>query len=156
MSDIEFFCEGHVAHVRLNRPKSLNAINSEMDQALHDAWHEINRDPEIWVVVLSAEGERAFCVGADVSGGAERPSRMALGGGLTGVGGPLVKLNKPMIAAVQGYVLAVVSNWHCAQTSLWLRIQHCLQCRKPRPGSSASAVYCTGPCVNCRHVLPWR
>jgi crotonobetainyl-CoA hydratase len=105
MSDIEFFCEGHVAHVRLNRPKSLNAINSEMDQALNDAWNEINRDPEIWVAILSAEGEKAFCVGADVSGGAERPSRMALGGGLTGVGGPLVKLNKPLIAAVQGYVL---------------------------------------------------
>ena len=57
------------------------------------------------MAVLSAEGERAFCVGADVSGGAERPSRMALGGGLTGIGGPLVTLKKPLVAAVQGYAL---------------------------------------------------
>src|SRR5690554_1112565 len=30
---------------------------------------------------------------------------MAVGGGLTGIGGPLVKLKKPLIAAVQGYAL---------------------------------------------------
>ena len=105
MSDVEFRVEGHVAHVRLNRPKSLNAITQEMDEALLAAWTEINADPEIWVAVLSAEGERAFCVGADVSAGAERPTRMALAGGITGIGGPLVTLKKPMIAAVQGYVL---------------------------------------------------
>lgn len=105
MADIEYSREGHVAHVRLNRPKSLNAINAAMDQALFDAWHEINNDPEVWVVILSAEGERAFCAGGDVSGGAEPTSRMALGGGITGIGGPLVTLKKPMVAAVQGYVL---------------------------------------------------
>lgn len=105
MSDVEFSKDGHVAHVRLNRPKSLNAITEEMDQLLLDAWTEINRDADIWVAVLSAEGERAFCVGADISAGADRPSRMALAGGLTGIGGPLVKLRKPLVAAVQGYAL---------------------------------------------------
>lgn len=105
MADVEFSRQGHVAHVRLNRPKALNAINQGMDQALLDAWNEINRTPDIWAVILSAEGERAFCVGADVSGGAERPTRMAFGGGITGIGGPLVTLKKPLIAAVQGYVL---------------------------------------------------
>jgi len=105
MSDIEFSVEGHVAHVRLNRPKSLNAINAEMDQALLEAWQQINERADIWVVILSAAGERAFCAGADVSGGTERPGRMALGGGLTGIGGPMVTLKKPLIAAVQGHVL---------------------------------------------------
>jgi len=105
MSEIDFTRDGHVAHVRLNRPKSLNAITQEMDEALFAAWTEINASPDIWCVILSAEGERAFCVGADVSGGAERPSRMALAGGITGIGGPLLTLEKPMIVAVQGYVL---------------------------------------------------
>lgn len=105
MSDIDFSREGHVAHVRLNRPKALNAITGAMDHALYEAWDEINRDPEIWVAILSAEGERAFCAGADVSGGAAHQGRLALGGGLTGIGGPLVTLKKPLIAAVQGYVL---------------------------------------------------
>ncbi|EQB01085.1 enoyl-CoA hydratase-related protein [Sphingobium baderi] len=103
MSDIEFKKDGHTAHVKLNRPQGLNAITQEMDDLLLKAWTEINGDPDIWTVVLSAEGEKAFCIGADVSGGAERKSRMALAGGLTGIGGPLVKLKKPLIAAVQGF-----------------------------------------------------
>lgn len=103
MADVEFSRKGHVAHVRLNRPQGLNAITQEMDELLHDAWRTINQDPDIWCAVLSAEGEKGFCIGADVSGGAERKSRMALGGGLTGIGGPLVTLTKPLIAAVQGF-----------------------------------------------------
>lgn len=103
MADVEFTIEGHVAHVRLNRPQGLNAITQEMDDLLLDAWNTINADPDIWCAVLSAEGEKGFCIGADVSGGAERKTRMALGGGLTGIGGPLVTLKKPLIAAVQGF-----------------------------------------------------
>ncbi len=105
MADIEFSREGHVAHVRLNRPKSLNAITGAMNQRLLEAWTEINSDPDIWVAVLSAEGEKAFCAGADVSGDEEAHQRIAFGGGLTGVGGPLLTLKKPLVAAVQGYVL---------------------------------------------------
>lgn len=103
MADVEFTVEGHVAHVRLNRPQALNAITAEMDELLLAAWSEINANPEIWAVILSATGEKGFCIGADVSGGAERKSRMALGGGLTGIGGPLVICKKPMVAAVQGF-----------------------------------------------------
>ena len=103
MADVEFTIEGHVAHVRLNRPQGLNAITQEMDDLLLDAWNTINADPDIWCAILSAEGEKGFCIGADVSGGAERKTRMALAGVLTGIGGPLVTLRKPLIAAVQGF-----------------------------------------------------
>jgi enoyl-CoA hydratase/carnithine racemase len=103
MADVEFTREGTVAHVRLNRPQGLNAITPEMDDLLFEAWATVNDDPDIWSVILSAEGEKAFCIGADVSDGAERKTRMALAGGLTGIGGPLVTLKKPLIAAVQGF-----------------------------------------------------
>ena len=103
MADVAFTIDGHVAHVRLNSPQGLNAITQEMDDLLLDAWNRINADPDIWCAILSAEGEKGFCIGADVSGGAERKTRMALGGGLTGIGGPLVTLRKPLIAAVQGF-----------------------------------------------------
>lgn len=103
MSEVTFRKEGHVAHVRLNRPAGLNAITPEMDSLLSDAWTAINDDPDIWVAILSAEGEKGFCIGADVSGGTDRTGRMALGGGLTGIGGPLITLRKPLIAAVQGF-----------------------------------------------------
>lgn len=105
MADIQFSRSGHVAHVRLNRPKVLNAIDAAMNRALRDAWNEVNSDPAIWVAVLSAEGEKAFCAGADIRGSHETHERISFGGGITGVGGPLLTLRKPLVAAVQGYVL---------------------------------------------------
>lgn len=103
MTDVEYSVTGNIAHVRLNRPQGLNAITQEMDDLLFDAWKTINEDPDIWCAILSAEGEKGFCIGADVSGGAERKTRMALAGGLTGIGGPMVTLKKPLVAAVQGF-----------------------------------------------------
>lgn len=103
MADVEFSVEGRVAHVRLNRASHLNAITHAMDDLLASAWSHINDDPEIWCAILSADGDRAFSIGADVSAGTDRPRRMALGGGLTGIGGPLVTVRKPLIAAVQGF-----------------------------------------------------
>lgn len=89
--------------MRLNRPDQLNSLTGAMDDLLSDAWTAINADPDIWCAILSAEGERAFSIGADVSEGIDRSRRMALGGGLTGIGGPLITLKKPLIAAVQGF-----------------------------------------------------
>src|SRR3546814_733585 len=81
----------------------MNAITGEMDELLYAAWQRINAEADIWCAILSATGEKAFCIGADVSEGPERKTRMALAGGLTGIGGPLVTLKKPLIAAVQGF-----------------------------------------------------
>jgi crotonobetainyl-CoA hydratase len=104
-SGIEFVKDGHVARVTLDNPKALNAISPQMDDALLAAWTEINDDPNIWVAILSASAGKAFCAGADISSGTDRDGRMALGGGLTGVGGPQLTLRKPLVAAVQGYVI---------------------------------------------------
>jgi enoyl-CoA hydratase/carnithine racemase len=105
MSDISYWVDGPIAHVRLNRPRSLNAINGVMDVALRDAWNAINADPTVRVVSLTAEGERAFCVGADINEHPRGGERIALGGGITGIGGPLLTVTKPIVAAVQGHVL---------------------------------------------------
>lgn len=104
-SGVGFTKDGHVARVTLDNPKALNAINQQMDEALFAAWTEINDDPEIWVAILSATTGKAFCAGVDVSGGTDRCGRIAVGGGLTGVGGPQLTLRKPLIAAVHGYVI---------------------------------------------------
>lgn len=103
MADVDFSISGNVAHVRLNRPEGLNALTPAMEDLLFDAWAAINDDPDVWCAMLTAEGEKSFCIGADVSDGAARKSRLAFGGGLTGVGGPLVTLKKPLVAAVQGF-----------------------------------------------------
>src|ERR1700728_3754028 len=105
MSDeILFEVEDHLARVTINRPEVLNAISHDMDVQLGNAWQVINSEPDIWVAILAARGDRAFCAGADVSGETgPNDSRLALGGGLTGIGGPLLTLQKPLVAAVHGY-----------------------------------------------------
>lgn len=107
MAEIEFYQADHVAHVRLNRPHALNAINHSMNLSLREIWREVDNDDDIWVVVLSGEGERAFCAGADLKELDRPPSRVAIGGGITGIGGELVPLKKPLIAAVHGHVLGI-------------------------------------------------
>jgi enoyl-CoA hydratase/carnithine racemase len=57
---------GHVATVTLARPEAMNAISGQMADELAGALLRAAADPNAWVVVLHAEGEKAFCVGADL------------------------------------------------------------------------------------------
>lgn len=58
--------EGHVATVTLNRPEALNAVSGAMADELAGAFRSVASDDDVWVVVLAAAGEKAFCVGADL------------------------------------------------------------------------------------------
>ncbi|WP_064444857.1 enoyl-CoA hydratase-related protein [Rhodococcus sp. YH3-3] len=104
--ELLYSVNNHIAHVVLNRPSKLNAIDTAVDEQLARRWDEIDSDPEIWVAVLAGAGDRAFCAGGDISAGTDvAPARIGLGGGLTGIGGPLRQLRKPLVALVHGYVL---------------------------------------------------
>lgn len=59
-------CDGRLAHLVLNRPEVLNAIDDELAAALCDACQELAHDPSVWVVIFRGNGDRAFCAGADV------------------------------------------------------------------------------------------
>lgn len=104
MTGVDFSITGHLARVHLNRPDSLNAITPAMEDELASAWNRINEDDDIWVALLSAEGDRAFCAGADLASIENTPA-YSFGGGLTGIGGPLVELRKPLVASVQGHAV---------------------------------------------------
>lgn len=57
---------GALARMTLNRPKALNALNDAMRASVLDALPELAGDPEIYALVLQANGTRAFCAGGDV------------------------------------------------------------------------------------------
>ncbi|HET6950613.1 MAG TPA: enoyl-CoA hydratase/isomerase family protein [Acidimicrobiales bacterium] len=59
----------HVATITLNRPEANNAWNDQMAREISWAWGTIRDDDDVHAVVLRANGERAFCTGADVRGG---------------------------------------------------------------------------------------
>jgi enoyl-CoA hydratase len=104
--------DGHVAIVTLNRPQKKNALSSEMLVRMHDAWMEIDSDPDIRVAIVTGAGGN-FCSGADLKAMAaghpddEYTKRFAGDRDLHWKA--LLRHfvpNKPMIAAVEGYAVA--------------------------------------------------
>jgi len=66
MPDISIRIEGRAGRITLQRPEALNALTYDMVLAIEaalDAW----RDADIDLVLLDAEGDRAFCSGGDIA-----------------------------------------------------------------------------------------
>ncbi len=66
METLKISKEDGVAHVRLDHPP-VNAVNRKMIAELRSTFDELSEDRTIGAVVLSAEGERAFCGGIDLN-----------------------------------------------------------------------------------------
>jgi enoyl-CoA hydratase len=63
---IKFKTEGRIGRIILDRPEKLNALDPEMMDAIDAAIEEVERSREIRVLVVEANCEKAFCVGADI------------------------------------------------------------------------------------------
>jgi enoyl-CoA hydratase/carnithine racemase len=66
---ITFEVVEHVATITFDRPDALNSFDDRMAAEIEWAWQTVRDDDAIHVVVLQANGERAFCTGLDVKGG---------------------------------------------------------------------------------------
>jgi enoyl-CoA hydratase/carnithine racemase len=66
MSLVELAGRDHVTTVTLNRPEAMNALSGEMCDELAGTILQAAADPACWVLVLHANGDKAFCVGADL------------------------------------------------------------------------------------------
>ena len=53
--------------VTVNRPKVLNALNSEVFTELYELFQTIEDDPDARVVILTGSGDKAFIAGADIA-----------------------------------------------------------------------------------------
>lgn len=92
--------------VKINNPKALNALNSQVIEELNQAFDNIAADDDIDVVILTGEG-KAFVAGADISQmstlNAEQGKEFAIAGAK--VFRKIELLNKVVIAAVNGFAL---------------------------------------------------
>jgi|TARA_B110000483_G_scaffold55573_1_gene69468 enoyl-CoA hydratase/carnithine racemase len=101
---IEVTKNNHVTSVLLNRPDAMNAITPEMHHELQAAFDDFASDSDQFVAVIRGAGERAFCAGSDLK-------NIAAGGfkayPKSGYAGLIERfdLNKPLIAAVDGFAL---------------------------------------------------
>ncbi|WP_104177493.1 enoyl-CoA hydratase-related protein [Cryobacterium sp. Y50] len=101
--------ENHVATVTINRPQVMNAVDETTTTRLNEIWDQIENDCDIRVVVLTGAGDRAFCVGADMSAAAVDKTGLQYWADLdpNGFGGLSLRttLDIPVIARVNGYAL---------------------------------------------------
>jgi enoyl-CoA hydratase len=100
--------ENGIGKITINRPSKLNALNVKTIQELHDAFDNLNENPEIKVIIITGEGEKAFVAGADISEFAQ--FTIEEGAQLAAQGQELLfdfieALKTPVIAAVNGFAL---------------------------------------------------
>jgi enoyl-CoA hydratase len=60
--------EGSAGIIRLNRPKSINAMTLEMSEGIDAALDQFEADPAVAAIVLEGAGERGLCAGGDIRG----------------------------------------------------------------------------------------
>ena len=99
--------EGMISEIIINRPKSLNALNTETLKELGFAIKEIETKDEVRVIIITGAGEKAFVAGADIK---EMKDLSAMEGRKLArlaqkVFSDIEHSPKVVIAAVNGYAL---------------------------------------------------
>jgi len=103
--------KGKTAIIILNRPEAYNAMNSEAWKEITNAWIEVKDDPEVWTIILTGAGEKAFCAGQDLKEmaqlkkEAEREGRPYVSTLPEVSPVKYMEMPKPVIAAINGFAI---------------------------------------------------
>ncbi|QTL04664.1 enoyl-CoA hydratase/isomerase family protein [Aquabacter sp. L1I39] len=93
-----------VAEVTLNRPSSLNALSPELIEALTVTVRQLDVSDAARVLLLCGAGKH-FCAGANIKAMLDMSVAEAVRAGFTGCCHALAQVEKPVVAAVQGYAV---------------------------------------------------
>ena len=107
MTNVLLEKKGHIAVATINRPKALNALNSQVLEDIDQLVEQVKADDEIRALVITGSGEKAFVAGADIG---EMSTLTKEGGEAFGKHGndvfrAIETLPIPTIAAVNGFAL---------------------------------------------------
>jgi enoyl-CoA hydratase len=106
MAKVETECKGRSIVVTINRPEVRNCFDGETAQLLFEAVQSFRKDPELDVLILTGTGDISFCSGADLKNAESLIARPGADeSGPMGIS-RITDLEKPTIAAVNGYCLA--------------------------------------------------
>jgi len=106
-NNVLYQTDNGIGMITLNRPKALNALNSELLKELNGLLDEIAQDDSVKVVVITGSGDKSFVAGADIAE-MQRMSPMegrAFGKFGQAIFNKLENIPQPVIAAVNGFAL---------------------------------------------------
>ena len=103
-----------IAYVTINRPEARNAVSPGVHREMIAAWRDFSADEEVDVAILTGAGDESFCAGADlkqyippiISDASPADLREIAELGLNGLTRGMHRMEKPIIAAVNGWALA--------------------------------------------------
>lgn len=108
MENVLLDINASIAVVTVNRPSQLNALNSATINELSDALDDLRFNDGVRVVIITGAGEKAFVAGADIKEFAHfsvEEGRKLSAEGHSKLFNKVENLNKPVIAAINGYAL---------------------------------------------------
>jgi enoyl-CoA hydratase/carnithine racemase len=108
---VSYEVRDRVARITITRPERRNALATETVRRLTEAFIEAGADDEVWAVVLTGTGDRAFCAGGDLkemdeTARAGRQIHVPMTGLYRNMFEVILETYKPTIAAVNGAALA--------------------------------------------------
>lgn len=102
MSNIIYEVRNGIAVIKFNRPEKLNTLTLEMYDELGKAFVKAQESDDVGVVILTGEGEKAFCVGADLTESIPYLNEGHYIDEWDAAHFKHIKMNKPVIAAING------------------------------------------------------
>jgi enoyl-CoA hydratase len=105
MGVVKFEIEGPLAIVTIDRPDARNAVDRPTAEALAEAFRHFEREDGLAVAILTGAGG-CFCAGADLKAVSTTAGNRLAADGDGPLGCTRMLLDKPVIAAVEGYAVA--------------------------------------------------
>ncbi len=103
---LEYEKRERIALITINRPEAMNSLTREMLVGLDAAFEDFQNDPDLWVAILTAAGDRAFCAGMDLKEALPLITSGDQMGYEDHTKRQLSDVFKPVIAAVNGICVA--------------------------------------------------
>lgn len=111
MPDLNVRIEGRAGRISLNRPKALNAMTYDMCMAIDTVLRLWREEERVSLVVIDAEGDKAFCAGGDIAELYETGTNSNFAYGRTfwrdeyRMNAMLAEYPKPVISLMQGFTM---------------------------------------------------
>lgn len=103
MSHVLTEIKDKIGYIWINRPEVHNALNQDIWREVRDAFTALDNNDDVYVIIVSGKGDKAFVAGSDAKYLRERTVKQTLDRETPQILTQIAAIRKPTIAAVNGY-----------------------------------------------------